>query len=334
MTPYERPHHHLRAIRAQYPDAWIQVEQLRAQRGKSLPAWPEWCYLPLAGAYAIVSGAGEERVPMERAPAIGVLGALAAWRVTQGIYEYDPTLLEALVATPVDGDLPIELLQRLPDWCVYCMTPGLEFEAGVPLHGFFAHLEWDEATRRQELRFALDVTKAGSDQLVIPLPLHLVGGGIAESLAAAVAAAERQAAAQGVDIGAKLEAIQRFGTERLAPLVSIVLYLCSEAAEIHERAVEQAARQHPRQPPRAYPKAPTTWEVGYRLGAALRLAEQREEASPAGGAHARPRAHIRRAHWHTYLTGTGRSVPQLRWLPSIPVNVDQGEIVPTIRKVE
>jgi hypothetical protein len=87
------------------------------------------------------------------------------------------------------------------------------------------------------------------------------------------------------------------------------------------------------------PERPTPWEVGYRLGAALRrgMAEQEPAASPSGS-HAGPRPHIRRAHWHSYWVGQ-KSEPEarsvvLKWLPPIPVNVqDVGDVTTTVRDV-
>lgn len=267
MTPYERPSFYLREIRSRYDEPWIQVEDFRRARGKGLPAWPEWCYLPLAASYAIVSGGGSNRVPLERMPEVGVLGALATWRVTQGIYEYDQTILDALAATPIEGDIPTEVLYRLPEWCPYILTPGVTLPGlGDALHGFFAHLEWDAKTTRHELRLVLDVDRDGRPQLLVWLPLHLGHGSLTDCLAAAAEEGRRQAAAIGVEIESTLAVI---GGLSIAPLVSILLYLCSEASEIHERAVEGTGREHPRRPPARYPKAPTTWAVGYRLGAAI-----------------------------------------------------------------
>ena len=78
-------------------------------------------FLPLAGAYAIVSK-GTTSVhrsdSARRRP-----WALAAWRVTQGIYRFDPTTFDALWETPVTGDIPTEVLFHLPEWCVYIPTP-------------------------------------------------------------------------------------------------------------------------------------------------------------------------------------------------------------------
>jgi hypothetical protein len=77
---------------------------------------------------------------------------------------------------------------------------------------------------------------------------------------------------------------------------------------------------------------PATWDVGARIGAALRKASTTSE--PGGGTHAGPRPHIRRAHWHTFLVGADRQTRRLRWLPPIPVNLDAIEDLPaTIKPV-
>jgi hypothetical protein len=80
---------------------------------------------------------------------------------------------------------------------------------------------------------------------------------------------------------------------------------------------------------------PTTWDIGMRIGAALRAATQRAESEPAGGTHASPRPHIRRAHWHSYRVGPGRAETILRWLAPIAVNVDDpGGLAATVRPVK
>jgi hypothetical protein len=43
---------------------------------------------------------------------------------------------------------------------------------------------------------------------------------------------------------------------------------------------------------------------------------------------------MRRAHWHTFLTGPGRTVPKVRWLHPILVAQARGEVVTTIHPVE
>src|SRR3954462_8485818 len=114
---YLRPGRTLGTFSRLYPDAWKQVDELRADR-KGLGGWPDWCFLPLAGAYAIVSP-GTTLRSVDQSRPVGILGALAAWRVTEGIYRFDPTTFEALWKTPVTGEIPTELLVHLPEWCVY-----------------------------------------------------------------------------------------------------------------------------------------------------------------------------------------------------------------------
>jgi len=162
-----RPLGHLHIASKLYPQAWSQVERLRSGRGRDLPKWPAWCFLPLAGWYAIVSGGGDNRVPPDRGMDIGRLAAVGTWRYSQGIYRFDPDVFDALWTTPMTGDIPADVLLRLPQWCIYVETPGRQF-SDAPLHGFFAHLEWDAGDQRHELRLLLD-----SEQILLPVPLHL-----------------------------------------------------------------------------------------------------------------------------------------------------------------
>ena len=149
---YLRPGKILTAFGRLYPQAWQQVDQFRAGR-KEPGTWPDWCFLPLAGTYAIVS---KGKAPPNQLHHIGILGALAAWRVTQGIYRFDPTTFDALWKTPVTGDIPTEVLFHLPEWCVYIPTPDQSWH-GAKLHEFFAHLECDMNKRRTELQTPLKI---------------------------------------------------------------------------------------------------------------------------------------------------------------------------------
>jgi hypothetical protein len=126
-------------------------------------------------------------------------------------------------------------------------------------------------------------------------------------------------------------------------IVSLVLYLCSENAEIRNGGGDQRVPGYPKPKKtkkglRIYaPDKPTHWEVGFRLGAALRRSAP-GESEGVGGTHARPRPHIRRAHWHSYWVGKwddpeARRVV-LKWLPPIAVNLQHvDELTTTIRDV-
>ena len=319
MTDAPRPKLHLTAAARLYPGAWRQADQFRSDRGKNgLPDWPDWCYLPMSAWYAIV--AQDARVPvlglstgtLARVPDVGRLAALGTWRVTQGIYRFDPALLDAIWETPLDGDLPADLFYRLPQWGVYIETHGHQW-AHSPLYGFFVHLEWDTNTARAELRLLLD-----SEAELLPLPIHIGPWPLNESVRRAVEEARRQSIMHGATVFTS--ALAAAPDLDLAPLISLILYLCSEAPDFGEQS--PPANPIPKRTKQGWrlfaPDRVTIFEVGARLGAALRNASSREHP------HASPSPHIRRAHWHTYLVGPGRTERVLRWLPPIPVGFLSG----------
>ncbi len=319
-----RPKQHLIAAGKLYEGAWRQYDAFRQDRGRDgLADWPEWCYCPMAGAYAIVSGGGSHRVPVDRIGDVARLAAIAAWRVTQGIYRFDEVLLGHLLDTPLTGDLPCEVLHRLPEWCVYIETPGRTWY-GQPMHGFFAHLEYDTNTSRDELRLLIDA----EDDLV-PVPIHLGPWPLQEAVARAIDVSRVHATAIGMTIPA---AVQRDISSTAEPLISLLLYLCADEAEVGDGATRPDFPKAKRTKLgwRLFPAdKPTVWDVGVRLGAALRKAQERLR-SDGEGTHARPRAHIRRAHWHTYRVGAGRSDRRLKWLPPIAVNVEDDADLPAV----
>ncbi len=341
MAQFERRTHRARQALVQggsdYPGAWKAADNFRAAKGEPGFDWPDWCFLPLAAAYAIVSGGGQNRVPLTLAGDVGRLGALMTWRMTQGIYRFDPAVYEAVRDTPVTGDLPAETIMRMPEWGVYIETPGIELSVGV-LHGFFAHLEYDMQARATELRLVLD-----ADSGLIPIPLHLGAWSLAESIARMVDRAGVHAVAVGVPLAAG--DTRREVRDWVEPLVSLLLYLCSTTDYSRRGLPGQPGNPKPtrtrRDGPKLFPAAgPVEWDVGVRMGAALRSAYQAAETA-GGEGHAGPRGHIRRAHWHGFRSGAlkrddGTSIPaaerpfDLRWMPPIAVNLADLDAMPSI----
>lgn len=89
---------HLQDLSKEIPGLSADIDYLRAGCGKGLK-WTDWCFLPLQGVAEIV-----KRFPIPAEKKIGYIsriGALAAWRVTQGIYGFDSTLLENLISAPI-----------------------------------------------------------------------------------------------------------------------------------------------------------------------------------------------------------------------------------------
>lgn len=313
MTP--RPLEHLNACSKLYPGAWRGVDTFRQDRGRDIPDWPAWCFLPMAGWYAIVSSdAGVDTLPHHLIPDVARVAAVGTWRYSQGIYRYDADALPALADTLLHGEMPVEVLLRLPEWCVYIETPGFEW-AGAPLHGFWAHLEWDINAHRRELRLLLDTEGA-----LIPQILHIGPWTVTEALDRSAGEAKRQATAHGMtapDLAAYVE-----GTApALQPLLALVLYLCSDEPEIDDREHpgERPGRPQPKRTKKGWrlfpPAKPRVWTVGADIGEALR----RDYDSEPTGRSVRP--HLRRAHWHGFWTGpkAGERRFRYKWLPPVVV---------------
>jgi hypothetical protein len=341
-----RPREHLITAAKLYPNAWRLSDTMRADRGqKGAPDWPDWCYLPMAGWYAIVSAdAGVERLGMDRIGDVAKLAAIGSWRVTQGIYRFDPAVYAAVIDTPITGDIPCDVLYRLPEWATYIETPFIEL-AGAPLHGIWAHLEFDANTNRTELRLLVD-----SDIALFPIVLHLGPWSLAESINRAMAESARQAQQTGLrHIADALADTDVVAVMRpaIAPIMSLLLYLCSQNAEIGNGDIFPKNPQpiRTKNGPRLFaPDNPRTWDVGVRLGAALRRAYQAAETNQ-GGTHVSARGHVRRMHWHGFWSGPKKREDgtelraihrrfDVRWMPPIAVNLtDFNDLPATIRKV-
>lgn len=332
-----------------YPTAWQRVDSVRAACGSGVPQWPDWCFLPYRHVHAIATGGCGQLLPYERSHHPSMLGALAAWRVTQGIYRFDPALYEAVINTPLDRDLPREPLYRLPEWCVYIETSDLIWRIPGeerPIHGAWAHLDLErniQTAPECELRLVLDTARAPGVALdptqgCVPVPLTLMGKGtIADSLERVLTFGADQAIARGLKPPAGRDDAKRVA-RMLWPIVSLLLYICTESAEIGD-GIRRALNPRPTRTRYGWrlfpPNRPTTWDVGVRIGAKLRRACQHDRATDTArtGRHVRP--HVRIAHSHTFLVGTGRAERCVKWLPVIPVNMDSPNLLAaTIRRVE
>lgn len=255
------------------------------------------------------------------------LGALASWQRSQFIFDFDVDMWDALGATRTDVMLDAELLRRMPAPCIWVEIPMRDGRGDN--NGFFAVFDRVDDDNDPELRgrqFCVwlimvengpDVRRAFSCQAVI-LGLGL---SLEESMARTYVSLE--------------EGERRRTTALLAPIVSALLYLCSEEPEV-EGAMSRMNRQ--RQARRQPLYGPTVFRVGARLGALFRKARAEHEAAEARGEHDSPLPHMRRAHWHAYWLGP-RSQPEarrrvLKWLHPIAVNAAGADIQAAVRPVK
>jgi hypothetical protein len=302
-----------------YPQAWKLAEMMRRDASE-LGDWPAWCYLPMSGWYSIISyQLQKDRLDLKSVADLPILSAVGAWRYTQGIYRFDQALFDALSRTTIDRLIPVEVLYRMPEWCVYIETPDIKVGwLGLTVYGFFAHLEYDAGEGHTELRIVLD-----TDTLPLSIPLYVGEWGIYEALNKArhkallrVKPSERA----GMELNAR-------EAELMQQLMSLILYICSDEPDISGHT-KQSRPQYP-QYKRVKkglmlfpPSKPTIWNLGANIGEQLRQAEHAERAERSHvGDRKSPRPHLRRAHWHGYWTGKRDSEQTFsyRWMPPIVV---------------
>lgn len=313
-----------------YPNVWGWAEDLRGRQSEIGVSIAPWCYMPVSAWMAIVSARHGEMTP-ETAPTLitdaTALAALAGWRYTQGIYRFNSEIYRALLDTSQSGDMPSNVLIRLPEWCVYIETPG-----GIPgafdgICGMFIHLDHGDDTDACDFRVVLDF----GDRLGQPINMAVGPWSIAEGIErtrAAIVAEHPEAAS---DLDAEF-IVQATGVAHAA--VSLVLYLCSDEPEIeghtpgsrpHYPAYKKTKRGLQLFPP----DRPRVWRIGEEIGSAI----ERGRVSASGEERKGPRPHIRRAHWHGFWSGPIKPRPEFetqperrfgyKWLPPTVVGIGE-----------
>ncbi|WP_028584855.1 hypothetical protein [Desulfogranum mediterraneum] len=301
------PREHLQAMSQRYPSAWKDIDLLRQERDQNGPDWPDWCFCPLACSHGVLSqgsaaGQGQEGD-------VATVAGLAGWRVSQSVYRFDPALSAALAATSI-RDVPSEVLYRLPEWCVYLEALNLTW-MGRRLTGFFVHLERDAKNHRSELRLLLACAGAAPGELVpvtIPLDQGTLGSAVEATLNGVKEKMLRHAPAQGAEAMAE-QAVQVMA-DGLQPLLSLVVYLCSDQVDL---VGEQPGRPEPVKTKKGWkffpPETPLLLEVGYASGQVLRSARQ------AGGPGAVKPV---KAHWRIDCTAGEPASTAVRWMGPLP----------------
>jgi hypothetical protein len=203
----------------------------------------------------------------------------------------------------------------------------------MPIEGCFAFVDWEPRFGRAELCLIADTPGHG----LLPAAPIVLGASIEQGMRDAMSDYMGLGAAMGAS-QISAEAVEKIApaTARAAePIVSLCLYLCSDAPDITAMLPKM-----PAQPARPSPvrvkggektfaaDSPRIWGTGWRLGAILRTSRKEanepepKEALEGDAARRGPAPHIRRAHWHTFWTGPRSGAPRkpaLKWIPPIPV---------------
>ena len=105
--------------------------------------WPRWCFEPFT---AWIKPIVRTKRDFEKAFDISCAITVVPWRYSRSVYRFDPDVYRELIDTSLSGDLPEEVLLRLPEWSVY-----VEMQEET-VSGFFSSLEY-VSPGKVELRF-------------------------------------------------------------------------------------------------------------------------------------------------------------------------------------
>ncbi|WP_431929872.1 hypothetical protein [Nonomuraea jabiensis] len=169
---------HVGALQRRYPTALRTLTIMAADRDHpSGPAWPDWCWLPMGAAVALVQRHGRD---LSAVGDVARVAAVAQWELL-GRHVVTPSADVASAAVPAppstrpqDANLPLSrqrLLDVLGGACYYLVTPVAN-DDDVPnwVYGTYLHLEHDTATGRMELRFLVDLGPGWNE--LVPVVVH------------------------------------------------------------------------------------------------------------------------------------------------------------------
>jgi hypothetical protein len=307
--------------------AWTVIAKNRL---KHRNRFPNWCHFP----YSEFAMLLVKKCPMDLKP-INLLHVLSAWRATQGIYQMDRDLLKELTRSPLDGDVPVEVLVHQPEWCVYVQLPDPVRLGGFRIAGFFAMMTLTDAESKNPM---LTVVWDYSNREDLDMDSIELKGTIQDSIDAFM---EQTPAVFRRGMGtipfSLNEQDRRDLYQRFNLVIPILLYLASvgKYRDIRSSNGGNAVPANPQGSNMKPPKAPKQWEVGWRIGPVLARALDEAERSQTvvRGTHASPRPHIRRGHYRRCRVGPGRFGVRTVWIPPVHVNFRYGNTVPVLRPV-
>ena len=317
-----------------YQDCWNIVEDFR--NDSTLPWWDKRCYIPIAAGLAIAAdGDMSKKAIWNSSLEADLIVATAAWRLHKQVYLLDPAMEKVLI-NQADQNLkiPIDILNKIPFFCVYIETTTME-----DMDGFFVHFESDTNTGELELRFLI-VLKDGD---IFPIPFHLIEGGtIADGINASFEKANENQHMLHTN-KYEIDDAKDYARDLCCKLLQLVLYVCSKNKEMIEDPVQKKITRQPKsfQFIKDKYREVQRWNFGEKSGDFIRKfykthdfeeeVKKKNETnitnnpkrSKTNGTPKRP--HLRKAHWHHYWIGSDNKenrTLELKWMAPMFIHKD------------
>lgn len=257
-----------------------------------------------------------------------LVGALVAWRPTKGIFKFNTSLFESLIDTDIKGEIPSNILLRMPSWAVYIETPQTEYMP-YPVAGFWAFLS--RQGKQNELILVAhfregeqaDELKIDCENDVMSFHLPIGNHPVSDLIQMMFRESKLELDQDSLDIF----------TGFISNMLTLLLYLCSEEPDINDfKPATPTIKYFGKNPRLISSKEPMVWDVGIRIGAALDFSRTEDSSLRNTNESNMPvRPHIRRAHWHSFWVGKkGEQTIRLKWLPPIAVNAKDNDPLPAV----
>lgn len=248
-----------------------------------------------------------------------VMTILSTWTYTKGVYKIDKELQRELSKSEYKGNLDVEMFERLPEYAI-CIQ--LEEEIELKHHNgydlrfdtFWVTLTSDNNGFKLLLATVYDYNMNSFNHIYIPLNENI---GI-----------DSFEFDNNNELYMEAKMVEGKYVSNVRQILPYILYIVSEGADISNENQEYFT---PKQINEIQRKGElklfvadkvTVYNVGNKIGEKIR--KYYKDLSSNGGT---VRPHIRRGHWHTYLTGSrsGKRERVLKWLFPMFINEDKVE---------
>lgn len=286
---------------------------------------PGWCFIPMFEWRKILDDMSNNNYrPLPEGLfdelQVNLLATITTWKYTQRIYRIPDILFHELIKTDIKGDVPADVLTRLPDWCVYIEVP--DPTAMENFTGFWAHLDYvPDSPPELYILGHMDIVGVEDENdgdFIHAARFKCVLDGTIEDIYKSMVDDARQYIP---NFEKDTEAVAAHG-EIVKGILSILLYICSDEPEIEVNKIRQQGFYEPllKKTKKGFllffANKYTYCDVGVEISKRLKEYAQRDAPSE----HT-VRPHVRSAHWHGYWTGKRNNIDRqefvYRWIAPV-----------------
>lgn len=290
----------------------------------------EGCYCPVEVASRYIYDKEGVSNPKQALGEGAILATVSAWRKDKSIYDFDADLLEALHDQSKDSIEVTSDMVKLPNWCVY-----LSFN-GTDVDGVFVTFNIQRGKKMLQMCPVFDDGK----HTIMESPVSLVLPDEPKSMGTIIDDTYGEIYNHWYLTGHMPKSKLEFELKEKKSLTKIVLnaifYITAVNGDVVYVNKDKVKKQDKiTDKPTEVSYFRVGKEVALRIRKFHQIRERYLKDPSANGHHASPAMHIRRAHWHTYLYGKGKTERRLKWQLPIVVNNNGEEITTTtVTKVE